>query len=68
MFTAEAQSQLEQVTEAERTAREELLTLRSKVSKLDNKLSASLQTTQAMQDRTTQLQSELDRYFKMWLT
>ncbi|XP_034250981.1 TATA element modulatory factor isoform X2 [Thrips palmi] len=62
---AEAQSQLEQVTEAERGAREELLTLRSKVSKLENKLSASLQTSQAMQDRSSQLQSELDRATKL---
>ncbi|KAK3913860.1 TATA element modulatory factor [Frankliniella fusca] len=62
---AEAQIKLEQMSEAERAAREELLTLRSKVSTQENKLSASISASQTMQERIVQLQTELERVSKL---
>lgn len=61
LLLAETQVQLEQVSDAERAAREELLTLRSKVSTLESKLAASVNTSQTIQERNAQLQSELDK-------
>ncbi|KAJ1529876.1 hypothetical protein ONE63_006608 [Megalurothrips usitatus] len=62
---AEVQAQRDQVSEAERAAREELLNLRSKVSTLENKFIASVNASQAMQERNSQLQSKIDRLTKL---
>ncbi|KAE8739566.1 hypothetical protein FOCC_FOCC014926 [Frankliniella occidentalis] len=62
---AEVQTQLQQVSDAERAAREELLTLRSKVSTQENKLIASVSASQNMQERIIQLQTEFERVSKL---